>query len=107
MTRPLPPHDQLGAAMAASAPDAPPQMAAAVMTALRAQRIRDQASPPSLWQRWPLLGRQLMLALALLLPVGGAIGAAQASAAAWPGDALYGVRLLREHAALALAPSAT
>lgn len=107
MTRPLPPHDQFGAAMAAGAPNAPPQMAAAVMAALRAQRLRDQASRPSLWRRWPLLGRQLMLALALLVPVGGTIGVARASAAAWPGDALYGVRLLREQAALALAPTVT
>jgi len=81
MTHPLPPHDRLGAAFAAGAPDAPPQMTASVMATLRAARLRDAAPlpPPSPWRRlrrpwrpW----RRLILALALLLPTGGAVGVA-------------------------------
>lgn len=107
MTRPLPPHDQLGEAFAAGAPDAPPQMAASVMAALRAERMRAAAPRTPLWRRVPRPWRRLALAIALLLPVGGTAGAARASAAALPGNALYGVRLLREDVSLALAPTDT
>ncbi len=114
MTRPLPPHDRLGEAFAAGAPDAPPQMMASVMATLRAERLRDAAARlparrrlPPLWRRLPPLWRRLVLALALLLPLGGAVGAAQASASALPGTPLYSVRLLRENVALALAPTDT
>lgn len=107
MTRPLPPHDRLGELFAAGAPDAPPQMAASVMAALRAERMRGAAPRTPPWRRLPRPWRRLALALALLLPVGGAAGAAQTSAAALPGNALYGVRLLRENVSLALAPTAT
>jgi len=107
MTRPLPPHDRLGEAFAASAPDAPPQMAASVMAALRAERMRAATPRTPLWRRFPRPWRRLALALALLLPVGGTAGAARASAAALPGNALYGMRLLREDVSLALAPTDT
>lgn len=107
MTQPLPPYDRLGRAFAAGAPDAPPQMAASVMATLRAERMRGPARRESALRRLPRLWRRLILALALLLPCGGMVGAAQASAAALPGNALYGVRLLRENAVLALAPTDT
>ncbi len=107
MTRPLPPHDRLGEAFAAGAPDAPPQMMVSVMATLRAERLRGAASRPPAWRRLPPLWRRLVLALALLLPLGGAVGVARASASALPGTPLYNVRLLRENVALALAPTDT
>ena len=109
MTRPLPPHDRLGEALAAGAPDAPPQMVASVMAALRAERMRAAASPPSppRWRRLSRPWRRCVLAVALLLPVGGVAGAAKASATALPGSALYGVRELRESVSMALAPTDT
>ncbi len=107
MTRPLPPHDRLGEAFAAGAPDAPPQMMASVMATLRAERLRGVAARLPARRRLSPLWRRLVLALALLLPLGGAVGAAQASASALPGTPLYNVRLLRENVALALAPTDT
>ena len=107
MTRPLPPHDRLGEALAAGAPDAPPQMVASVMAALRAERMRAAAPPQPRWRRLSRPWRRCVLAVALLLPAGGAAGAARASATALPGSALYGVRELRENVSLAFAPTDT
>ena len=105
MTRPLPPHDRLGEAFAAGAPDAPPQMVASVIATLRAERMRAAAPQPPRRRRLSRPWRRCVLALALLLPAGGAAGAARASATALPGTALYGVRELRENVSLALAPT--
>jgi hypothetical protein len=107
MTHPLPAHDRLGEALAAGAPDAPPQMMASVMATLRAERLRGVAPLPPPWRRLGRRWRRLILALALLLPMGGAVGVAQASAAALPGAPLYSVRVLREHVTLALAATDT
>ena len=107
MTHALPPHDRLGEAFASGAPDAPPQMMASVMATLRAERLRGAAPLPSPWRRLRRPWRRLILALTLLLPTGGAVGVAQASAAALPGTTLYNVRVLRENVALALAPTDT
>lgn len=107
MTRPLPPYDPLGEAFAAGAPNAPPQMVASVMAALRAERMRAAAPPPPPWRRLSRPWRRCILALALLLPAGETAGAARASATTLPGTAVYEVRELRENVSLALAPTDT
>jgi len=107
VTRPLPPHDSLGEALAAAAPDAPPQMVASVMATLRAERMRAAAPILRPRRRLSRPWRRFVLALTLLLLAGGAAGAARASATALPGTVLYGVREIRENVTLALAPTDT
>ena len=98
---------RLGVALTESAPLAPPQMVSAVMAALSA----DSHHPVPCGRPWRARLRsashRLLLSLAVLVPTAASVGVAHAASGALPGDALYAVRLAREQAALALAPTST
>ena len=105
MTNPVHDRESLGTALLDAASKAPQNLVSSVMMTIMAEQrqaapiVRQDRTIRRFWQ-------PIALAAALIFPVAG-LGAMQASAAALPGDALYGVRVLREHAALTVAPTTT